>query len=90
MRKLVFLVLALAAAGVACGDDDGHTVPPDAPATTPDAAQPDGPPGGCGGELSAFVIELVENQTRDDNAPAPVDDCTFTDAEDPAAFDSLF
>jgi hypothetical protein len=53
------------------------------------------PDGGDGGptclDFTAFVLDLVNNQTRNDNAPVTIADKTFCAiTEDPAAFNSLF
>ncbi len=53
----------------------------------------DGMDGGGGGaplEFSAFVLDLVNNQTKDDTLPVTIDDKTFVDSMSPTAFDSLF
>jgi hypothetical protein len=54
-----------------------------------------GAAGGDGGsclDFAAFVIDLVNNQTLENNAPVTTEDKNFCSpiTEDPAAFDSLF
>jgi hypothetical protein len=40
--------------------------------------------------FEAFVLDLIQNQTADDNAPQSLSGLTFAFDEDPAAFAELF
>ncbi len=90
MIRLVML-LAIALAAGACGDDNS---PPNLPDATPDPdAAPDAPPERV--TLTTFVIDLVANQTM--NTTAPVPSAAFEALPDPdkdmnntTAYSSLF
>ncbi|RKI01913.1 hypothetical protein D7Y27_26050 [Corallococcus sp. AB004] len=96
MRNLRALacVLALGAAvGFSgCSDDDddpkpdGGTTKPDS--GTPDSGTPDGGPTGT--EFTAFVKDLVENQTSETGSPVTLDDKNFVDSESADAFPPAF
>ncbi|NPD23783.1 hypothetical protein [Corallococcus exiguus] len=100
MRNLRALacVLALGAAvGFSgCSDDeddpkpDGGTKPdsgtPDAGA--PDSGVPDG--GSTATEFTAFVKDLIENQTTETGSPVTLDDKNFVDSESADAFPPAF
>ncbi|NRD44186.1 hypothetical protein [Corallococcus exiguus] len=96
MRNLRALacVLALGAAvGFSgCSDDDddpkpdGGTTKPDS--GTPDSGTPDGGPTGT--EFTAFVKDLIENQTSETGSPVTLDDKNFVDSESADAFPPAF
>ncbi|NPC74151.1 hypothetical protein HPP05_30790 [Corallococcus exiguus] len=95
MRNLRALacVLALGAAvGFSgCSDDDDDPKPdggtkPDS--GTPDSGTPDGGPTGT--EFTAFVKDLVENQTSETGSPVTLDDKNFVDSESADAFPPAF
>jgi hypothetical protein len=81
MRILRALTLVLVAAFAACGDDDDDMTMVDA------GTQVDAGPQQT--SLVDFVTGLVQGQTNETSEPVPVDDQTYTDTEDPAAFDDL-
>jgi hypothetical protein len=75
-------VLALGAAmGITGCDDDDHPKP-DGGTNPLDGGTPDaGPP-----EFTAFVKDLIENQTNETGSPVTLDDKTFVDSEPTDAF----
>jgi hypothetical protein len=84
MQRWLFMLGCLTAPLlVGCGLDDGGT---EGEAEAEAEAEAEGE---CQ-EFSDFVIDLIENETADDTEPVEVAGLCFTDAEDPAAFDSLF
>ena len=50
--------------------------------------------GGAGGagpiEFTGFVKDIIQNKTASNTQPETLDDKTFKDSADPAAFNSLF
>jgi len=91
-----FFAAGLAATACSGGNDDNGNNGPDATPSPGDDDDDDdggtpgpGPTPHPGTGFSAFVIDLIENQTADDTEPVAVDYDT-TDDETPGAFDSLF
>lgn len=72
------VALPLALSVGACGSSSDPQPPPPPPP----------PPGPLAFE--DFVIDLVQNQTREDGEPVSLDGLEFEFSEDPAAFDVLF
>ncbi|MBN8468338.1 hypothetical protein JYJ95_17610 [Corallococcus exiguus] len=93
MRSLRALacVLALGAAvGFSgCHDDDDPKPDGGTPDSgTPDSGTPDAGPTAT--EFTAFVKDLIENQTSDTGSPVTLDDKNFVDSEPTDAFPPAF
>jgi hypothetical protein len=66
---------------------DGSTTTPDGSTTTPDGGSPsDGP---VTLNLVEWVTDLIENRSRPEAVPEPLEEKIIVDTSDPAAFDSL-
>jgi hypothetical protein len=91
LRLVAAVALALGAA--ACGDDEGGGDGADAPrpdAANTDAMDVDAPPAVT---LTAFVIDLVTNQTAGNTNPrayADFETLPDPDSNNPAAYTALF
>ncbi|GMT99385.1 hypothetical protein KH5H1_35040 [Corallococcus caeni] len=93
LRALACLLALGAAVGFSgCSDDDddpkpdGGTTKPDS--GTPDSGTPDAGPTGT--EFTAFVKDLIENQTNDTGSPVTLDDKNLVDSEPADAFPPAF
>ncbi|WP_147451374.1 hypothetical protein [Corallococcus llansteffanensis] len=85
------LALGATLAYTGCSDDDDDPKPDGG--TTPDSGTPDsGTPdaGPTGTEFTAFVRDLIQNQTNDTGTPVTLDDKTFVDTEPANAFPPTF
>lgn len=90
--KRLALACALALGVAGCGDDDGGTVTIDSGPTpdsmvTPDAMVDAGP---MTEDFPAYVIRLINTETRDNNLPDDHEARTLADPMSPTAFDALF
>lgn len=84
-------VLALTLVAGACGDDSGDGAATDGrPDSQPDALAPDAP---VAVTFTAFVVDLVQNQSAATTDPRPFADFATLDDPDsanPAAYAALF
>lgn len=96
---LVAVVCAFSAAAIACGDDD---VSGD-PGASSSSGNTDGGSSGASGssgtssgetgpsnEFVQFVKDQIVNETKNNTAPATLNDKTFTDSERSDLFDPAF
>lgn len=81
------LTLGATLAYTGCSDDDDDPKP-DGGTTRPDAGSPDAGPTGT--EFTAFVRDLIQNQTNETGTPATLDDKTLVDTEPADAFPPTF
>lgn len=101
MRALIAVAsLLLVGAMVACGDDDVTGEPGSSSGSNTDGgtsgASGNGSTSSSSGETGpnnefvVFVKDQIVNQTKNDTAPATLNDKTFTDSERSDLFDTAF